>query len=114
MGALVDFLAADPRRARILAHEFPASPLLQERRRGITGELAGIFIAQVHEVFDEPPLGDEDLELTALTVVGGLWELLAAWFRGDVETGREHLVDFVVALVLTSADLTPALDHRLR
>lgn len=112
--AMVDFLAADPRRARILAYEFPANPLLQERRRRIIGELTGIFTAQVHELFDEVPLGPADLEMTALTVVSGLWELLAAWFRGEVDTGREHLVDYIVALVLTTTDLAPALEHRLR
>lgn len=114
VGAIVDFLTADPRRARVLACEFPASPLLQERRRAIIGVLADIYIAQVRELLDEVPLGETDLRMTALTVVSGLWELLAAWLRGDVETGRDHLVAYVVALLLTTTDLAPALDHRLR
>ncbi|WP_375112195.1 TetR/AcrR family transcriptional regulator [Nonomuraea sp. MTCD27] len=112
--AIVDFLAADPRRARILAYEFPASPLLQQRRRRITGVLAGIFTAQVHELLDEVPLSETDLAMTALTIVSGLWELLSAWFRGEVDTDRDHLIDYVVALLLTTTDLAPALDHRLR
>ncbi|GAA2208205.1 TetR/AcrR family transcriptional regulator [Nonomuraea monospora] len=114
VSAIVDFLAADPRRARVLAYEFPASPLLQERRRQIIATLAGIYIEQARELLDEVPLSETDLRMTALTVVSGLWELLSAWLRGDVDTGRDHLVDYVVALLLSTTDLAPALDHRLR
>ncbi|MEU4834985.1 TetR/AcrR family transcriptional regulator [Streptosporangium sp. NPDC023615] len=112
--AIVDFLAADPRRARILAHEFPANPLLQRHRRGIVQTLAAIFITQVHELLEEVPLSDTDLELTALTVTNGLWELLTSWFRGDLDTGRDHLVDYAVAFLLTTTELAPALESRLR
>ncbi|MFB4268605.1 TetR/AcrR family transcriptional regulator [Nonomuraea sp. GTA35] len=113
VSAIVDFLAADPRRARVLAYEFPASPLLQERRRQIIATLAGIYLGQVGELFEETPLGETDLRMTALTVVSGLWELLSAWLRGDVDTGRDHLVDYIVALLLTTTELAPALDRRL-
>ncbi|TYB56209.1 TetR/AcrR family transcriptional regulator [Nonomuraea sp. PA05] len=114
VSAIVDFLAADQRRARVLAYEFPASALLQERRRQIIETLAGIYIEQARELLDEVPLSETDLRMTALTVVSGLWELLSAWLRGDVDTGRDHLVDYVVALLLSTTDLAPALDHRLR
>ncbi|MFC4059024.1 TetR/AcrR family transcriptional regulator [Planomonospora corallina] len=111
--AIVDFLSADPRRGRILAHEFSAHPLLQ-RRRHLVQSLAAIFTAQVHELLDEVPLSATDLHLTALTVTAGLWDLLTSWFRGDLEIGRDHLVDYVVAFLLTTTELAPALRHRLR
>ncbi|MGR6919023.1 TetR/AcrR family transcriptional regulator [[Actinomadura] parvosata] len=114
VSAIVDFLTADPRRARVLACEFPAAPLLQERRRKIIEVLAGIYADQARELLDEVPLGETDLAMTALTVVSGLWELLSAWLRGDVETDRDHLVEYVVALLLTTTELAPALDRRLR
>ncbi|MBB6550653.1 TetR/AcrR family transcriptional regulator [Nonomuraea rubra] len=113
VSAIVDFLAADPRRARILAYEFAAGPLLQERRRQIIATLAGIYLDQARELFGETPLSETDLRMTALTVVSGLWELLSAWLRGDVDTGRDHLVDYIVALLLTTTELGPALDQRL-
>ncbi|GIH77067.1 TetR/AcrR family transcriptional regulator [Planobispora longispora] len=112
--AIVDFLSADPRRGRVLAHEFSAHPLLQQRRRRIIRTLAAIFTAQVHELLDEVPLSATDLHLTALTVTAGLWDLLTDWFRGDLDTGRDHLIDYVVAFLLTTTELAPALQHRLQ
>jgi len=114
VNAIVGFFTADPRRARILTHEFPANPLLQERRRQIIHGLTGIFVAQTHEVLDPLPLSDTDLELTALTLTSGLWDLLAAWLRGDLSIDRDHLVDYTVALLLTTTDLAAPLHHRLR
>jgi AcrR family transcriptional regulator len=110
--AITDFLLADPRRARILVHELPANALLQERRRRIVQNLAVIFTVQAHRLMDEVPVSDTDLQLTALTVVGGLWELLTAWFRGDLATDRDHLVDYMVAFLLTMTELGPVLRRR--
>lgn len=110
----VDFLTGDPRLSRVFAHEFPAHPLLQERRRQIIQSLTTIFIAQTREVLDPLPLSDTDLGLTGLTLTSGLWDLLAAWLRGDLGIGRDHLVDYTVALLLTTTDLAAPLHHRLR
>ncbi len=44
--AILDFLTGDPRRAHILTHAFPASPLLQRRRIEIIRTMAAIFAAQ--------------------------------------------------------------------
>ncbi|MFF5259802.1 TetR/AcrR family transcriptional regulator [Actinomadura viridis] len=105
VAATVDFLSEDPRRGHILAHEFPAAPLLQERRRKIIHTLADIFTAQTHELVDRVALSDTDLRLTALTLTAGVWELLTDWFRGDLDIGRDHLVDYTVALILTTTEL---------
>ncbi len=112
--ATVDFLTADPRLSRILAHEFPAHPLLQERRRQIIQSLTTIFTAQTRELLDPHPLSDTDLELTGLTLTSGLWDLIAAWLRGELGITRDHLVDYTVALLLTTTDLAAPLHHRLR
>ncbi|MEO3785501.1 TetR family transcriptional regulator [Actinocorallia sp. B10E7] len=112
--ATVDFLTADPRISHIMAHEFPASPLLQERRRQIIQSLTAIFIAQTREVLDPLPLSDTDLELTGLTLTSGLWDLITAWLRGDLSIDRDHLIDYTVALLLTTTDLAAPLHHRLR
>jgi AcrR family transcriptional regulator len=109
--AIVDFFTADPRRAHILVHEFQASPLLAGRRRRLIQELVAIFTAQVHDLLGQVPVSDADVELTALTLIGGGLELVSTWLRGDLAVSREHLVDFIVALMLTSTDLAAALDR---
>lgn len=112
--AVLDFLTEDPRRAHILAHEFPANSLLQQRRREITKALVNIFTAQAHDLLDDISVSDTDLELTALTVIAGLWEVITTWLQGDLETSRDHLVDYVVAFLLTTTDLTSTLQRQLR
>jgi AcrR family transcriptional regulator len=109
MTAIVDFFTADPRRAHILVHEFQSSPLLQDRRRRLIQDLVALFTVQVHELLDEVPVSDTDVEMTGLTLIGGGLELIAAWLRGDLAADRDHLIDFIVALMLTSTDLSAAL-----
>jgi AcrR family transcriptional regulator len=99
--AVVDFFTADPRRAHILVHEFQASEPLRERRRQLIQGLVAIFAAQVHEILGEVPASD--VELTALTLIGGVLELVITWLRGDLAVDREHLIDFIVALMLSAA-----------
>jgi len=112
--AIVDFFTADPRRAHILVHEFGSSPLLAGRRRHLIQDLVGLFTAQVHELLGQVPVGDADVELTALTLIGGGLELITTWLRGDLAVGRDHLIDFIVALMLTSTDLSAALEREAR
>jgi AcrR family transcriptional regulator len=114
MTAIVDFFTADPRRAYILVHEFQSSPLLQDRRRRLIQDLVALFTGQVHEILGEVPVGDTDIELTALTLIGGGFELITTWLRGDLRVTRDHLIDFIVALMLTSTDLAAALDRESR
>ncbi|WP_158566860.1 TetR/AcrR family transcriptional regulator [Actinomadura craniellae] len=112
--AVFDFLTTDPRRAHILTHAFPLSPLLQERRVEIIRTMAAIFAAQTHETLDQVTLSDTDLELTGLTLTAGLWELFTTWFRGDLDIDRDRLIDYTVALLLTTTELAAPLHHRLR
>ena len=53
------------------------------------------------------------LLLLALTVVGGLLELLTQWYRNQVDVSRSRLIEFIHALVVTTTDITGALDRRL-
>jgi AcrR family transcriptional regulator len=111
--AVLDFLTGDPRRAHILTHAFPASPLLQRRRIEIIRTMAAIFAAQTHETLDQVLLPDIDVELTGLTLTAGLWEVFTTWFRGDLGVDRDHLVDYTVALILSTTELATPLHHRL-
>ena len=100
--AVVGFFTADPRRAHILVHESQASEPLRERRRQLIQGLVAIFTAQVDEILGAVPARD-DVELTALTLIGGVLELVITWLRGDLAVDREHLIDFIVALMLSAA-----------
>ncbi|HEY1916007.1 MAG TPA: TetR/AcrR family transcriptional regulator [Streptosporangiaceae bacterium] len=100
--AVVDFFTADPRRAHILVHEFQASEPLRDRRRQLIQGLVVIFTAQVHEILGAAAAADEDVELTALTLIGGVLELVTTWLRGDLAVDRDHLIDFIVALMLAA------------
>ncbi|WP_141576752.1 TetR/AcrR family transcriptional regulator [Actinomadura sp. WMMA1423] len=111
--AVFDFLTTDPRRAHILTHAFPSSPLLQRRRVEILRSMAAIFAAQTHETLDQVLLPDIDVELTGLTLTAGLWELFTTWFRGDLDVDRDHLIDYTVALMLSTIELAAPLHHRL-
>ncbi|GAA2286574.1 TetR/AcrR family transcriptional regulator [Actinomadura luteofluorescens] len=111
--AVFDFLTTDPRRAHILTHAFPSSPLLQRRRIEIIRTMAAIFTVQTHETLDEVLLPDVDVELTGLTLTAGLWELFTTWFRGDLDVDRDHLIDYTVALMLSTIELAAPLHHRL-
>ncbi|MCD0450515.1 TetR/AcrR family transcriptional regulator [Actinocorallia sp. API 0066] len=111
--ATVDFLVADPRRAHVLGHEFPAHPLLQQRRGEIIKNLSTMFATLTREVIGETPLSDTDVALTAFTVTSGLWDLTASWLRGELTIDREHLIDYTVAFLLTTTDLAAPLCRRL-
>ncbi len=99
------FLIADPRHARLLTHEIQVEPALRGRRNALIRRLAGIFTAQAHELAEDMPLSDTDVEMTVLTLVGGAMELVSTWLRGELAVDREHLIDFLVALIVTSDGL---------
>ncbi|MEO5873821.1 MAG: TetR/AcrR family transcriptional regulator [Streptosporangiaceae bacterium] len=111
--AILDFLAEDPRRARILSHEFPSNVLLQDRKRAILGSLTAIFTTQLYDVLDGVPLSAEDVHLTALTVNAGLWEVVTLWLRGDLATTRAHLIDYTVAFLSLTTALPDVLEEHL-
>ncbi|TDC83936.1 TetR/AcrR family transcriptional regulator, partial [Actinomadura sp. 7K507] len=102
VSAIFDFLAEDPRRTHVMAREFSASPALQDRKTKIIHAFADIFIAEVHELLDEVDLPDQDLHLTALTITAGLWETVTTWLRGDLAMSRDHLIAYIVALLLAT------------
>ena len=55
------------------------------------------------------PFGLNTRQHNAWVYYGGGLELITTWLRGDLEVDRDHLIDFIVALMLTSTDLSAAL-----
>jgi hypothetical protein len=56
---------------------------------------------------------DPNYQMAALTVVNGLIELGATWWRGDLDASRDQIAEFMVAMILTSADIGSRLGRAL-
>lgn len=103
--AVIDFFTADPRRGRLV---FDPHPALRGRRAEMLRTLSRIVADQAGELLaDVAP--EPDRELGALTLVSGTMEVFASWLRGEVDVTRDHLADFLVAMVNTTGDLAEAL-----
>lgn len=102
--AVIDFFTADPRRGHLLLQS-QATEELRRARQATIRVMARIVAEQgVVMLGDQaPPEGDR--ELAALTLVHGTLELFASWLRGELDVTREHLTDFLVAMIQTTGTL---------
>lgn len=107
------FLLDDPLRSRLLV-ESQATEVLRRRRNEMVRILATMAADQGRQLLGEHTPSEQDLELTALTLVSGALELATLWVRGELNVSREHLADFLVALLLTNAEIATALERETR
>jgi AcrR family transcriptional regulator len=109
--AVVGFFTSDRRRGHVLLHSQATEELRRARQASVrvmarlVAEQGGVMLGDT-----APPALDR--ELAALTLVHGILELLAGWLRGEVDVTREHLIDFLVAMVATTGDLAARLRER--
>jgi AcrR family transcriptional regulator len=108
----IDFGAEDPRRSRLL-EDAQSSAALRARRSELAALLAEMLLAQGREVLGDDIGADPNYQMAALTVVNGLIELGATWWRGDLDASRDQIAEFMVAMILTSADIGSRLDRAL-
>jgi AcrR family transcriptional regulator len=106
--AVIDYFTADRRRGSLM---FAAHPALASRRTEMLRTLSRIVADQSTEILGDRAAGAKDRELGALTVVSGTMEVFACWLRGEVDVTREHLADFLVAMITTTGDLSAALER---
>lgn len=102
----------EPRRRRLL-EESQSTYALRARRHELATLLAQMMLTQGRAVLGEDIATDRNYEMAALTVVNGLIELGATWWRGDLDVSREGLADFMVAMILTTADIGTRLEYEL-
>ncbi|MGH3756506.1 TetR/AcrR family transcriptional regulator [Actinophytocola sp.] len=102
----IDFFIADPRRGHLM---FAPHEALRGRRREMLRTLSRIVADQATEILGERAAPRKDRELGALTLVSGTLEVFVSWLRGELDVTREHLADFLVAMVNTTGDLATAL-----
>lgn len=106
------FIDADPRRRRLL-RELQTAEALAGRRQELINTLTQTMVGQVRTLLGDAAGSEDHIALASLTTVGGLMELVTQWYGGEITSSREELVDFVTALVVTTSDLTGALERRL-
>jgi AcrR family transcriptional regulator len=91
VAAIVEFVAADPQKARaLLGHPGDDTAFEQHRRQALRGGLAGVLTGT----------DDVAVQVTGLIGAGGLIELLNAWITGDLEVGALQLVDHATHALL--------------
>jgi AcrR family transcriptional regulator len=110
--AAVAYVDDEPRNRRLLL-ESQATEALRSRRGQVITFLAQLMIAQGAELIGDYVATDRNSELAALTVVSGTVDVVTMWLRGALDIDREQLIEFIVAMILTSATITTALDREL-
>ncbi|WP_083177758.1 TetR/AcrR family transcriptional regulator [Mycobacterium scrofulaceum] len=106
------FIDEDARRPRLLI-ELQTAEALAGRRHEVIDVLTQVMVGQVRALLGEAAGTDENTSLTALTVVGGLLELTTQWYRHQIRVGQPQLIEFMTALVVTTTDITGALERQL-
>ena len=94
------WVAADPRRAKVLYSEALGNEALARRRmesmRSVS-DFIGTWALQHH---GPPPAGERIGAIATSILVGGMSELLTAWLDGRIDVGLDQLIDDAVALFL--------------
>lgn len=106
------FIDADPRRARLLI-ETQSAQALADRRHAMIGVLTQVMVGQARALLGDAAGTDDTLKLTGLTVVAGLLELAAQWYRREIEVPQADLAEFMTALVVATTDISGTLERQL-
>jgi AcrR family transcriptional regulator len=93
IGAFVELVTDDPRKARVLFVEAMGSEALAQRRFETLRMFATLVAEQARQFYGVPGEADPLVEITALMLAGGLAETLLAWLDGTLQVTREQLID---------------------
>jgi AcrR family transcriptional regulator len=109
IGAGIDHVTADPRRARILFAEGIGSEVLAQRRVTTLRGFADLVAAQGRAFYGVREPADPLVNATALMLVGGLAETFMAWLDGSLKVGQEQLIDDCSDLFVATGEAAVAL-----
>ena len=104
IGAFIELLTDDPRKARVLFIEAMGSEPLARRRFETVRMFAGLVAAQARSFYGVPNEADPLVELTALMLAGGLAEALLAWLDGTLHVTREQLIEDCTDLFVSGGE----------
>lgn len=112
IGSFVDYLTEDPRRARVAFVEGRALEPLVRRRAAAMRQFSDLLAGQAREFYGAGREAKPLLDLTASLLVGGLAELLMSWLGGDLDLGRDELVEDVTELFVATGEASASLAAR--
>jgi AcrR family transcriptional regulator len=93
IGAFVELVTDDPRKARVLFVEATGSKALTRRRFQTLRMFAQLVGQQGREFYGVRGAGDSLVDTSALMLVGGFAETLLAWLDGTLHITREQLIE---------------------
>jgi hypothetical protein len=111
IGAFVDWLQADPRRARVLFTEGLDGPLSAQRIR-LEREFAAIIAEQGRAFYGVAAGSDGIVEVTAMLLASGIGGLIMAWLEGDLAVSRDELVADTTALFVAAGQAAVEIARR--
>jgi AcrR family transcriptional regulator len=100
LARIVDFVADDPRRGRVLYVEALGNEALNRRRIEAGHQLVELLERQAVARYGEPPAGERIGRIAAAFLVGGFGELLRGWLDGRIDVPKAQLIDDASALFL--------------
>ncbi len=109
VGAFVDLLVEDPRKARVAFSEAEGHEQLVRRRREALRLFARLMAEQARAFYGTVEDQDRLVEVTAIMLAGGMAELFVAWLDGDVAATRDELVEDGAALLAATGDAASAI-----
>ena len=104
IGAFIELLTDDPRKARVLFIEAMGSEPLARRRFETVRMFARLVAEQARSFYGVPGETDPLVELTALMLAGGLAEALLAWLDGSLRITREQLIEDCTDLFVANGE----------
>lgn len=102
VGAIIDVVAEDRRKGRLLFSQSLQSPTIAAKRMESTDLFAGLTLRSASGVLDVK-VGPEAFA-AANFQVGGFARVIAAWLDGHVDLDRDSLVDICVRLMTALAE----------
>ncbi|QCH23965.1 TetR/AcrR family transcriptional regulator [Mycobacteroides salmoniphilum] len=112
LGACIDLLTGDPRKARVVFVESPAHNSHQHRTQ-IRGMFIALMRAQADRMASEALSRDREhrVTLAGVQLFGALMESVTSWLAGDLAIGKEQLIDLSADLLLTVTNHVLAVDN---
>jgi AcrR family transcriptional regulator len=104
IGAFVELVTDDPRKARVLFVEATGPEALTRRRFQTLRLFARLVSEQGRTFYRVRGAGDPIVETSALMLVGGLAETLLAWLDGSLQVTREQLIEDCTDLFVMVGD----------
>jgi AcrR family transcriptional regulator len=109
IGAFVEMIDEDRRKARVLFVEAIGSEPLARRRADTLRMFAALVAEQGRDFYGLVPGEEPLLQITALTLAGGLAETLRAWLDGSLRVSRAQLVEDCAELFVATGEAAVAL-----